>query len=381
MSGIAGDRRIYDLNIALIVLTTVIIAMRLYSRGVLVRALGLDDLLACFAYMLAVALSGLEIRSAFAGAGTDMMLLTTEQRIKLFSLRPAILLIFFAGTCFMRLSILAFLPRLNKSRTYIRCIWVTGFVIVAISIIAIIWLLTQCSPVQDVFDAGNPDRKCRPMSQEGDMVWAHSIVGVFTDVALFILPIWIIRRNLMRVTVHTAKVFLVFAVGLFAIITGILRFAITVTANFEVNTSLKMARVSSWTALEVHVGIWCGCFAGLQPLVRLISYKLKLRSRLDSNRTTTVSHGRHTGTGIKLNDGDLPGFGASLKAARVSDTEADAASSRDMLNDKGLADQELELGEMDSTGHILRHTRVDVRVEDGLPVTDRQEVRHTWNAI
>lgn len=51
MSGIAGDRRIYDLNIALIVLTTVIVAMRLYSRGVLVRALGLDDLLACFAYV------------------------------------------------------------------------------------------------------------------------------------------------------------------------------------------------------------------------------------------------------------------------------------------------------------------------------------------
>lgn len=74
------------------------------------------------------------------------------------------------------------------------------------------------------------------MSQEGDIVWAHSIVGVFTDIALFILPIWIIRRNLTRVTAHTAKVFLVFVVGLFAIITGILRLAITVTVNSEVNT-------------------------------------------------------------------------------------------------------------------------------------------------
>ncbi|KAI8649533.1 hypothetical protein NCS55_01453300 [Fusarium keratoplasticum] len=320
MSGIAGDRRIYDLNIALIVLTTVIVAMRLYSRGVLV---------------LAVALSGLEIRSAFAGAGTDMTFLTTEQRIKLFSLRPAILLIFFAGTCFMR----------------------------------------------DVFDAGKPDRKCRPMSQEGDMVWAHSIVGVFTDMALFILPIWIICRNLIRVTVHTAKVFLVFAVGLFAIITGILRFAITVTANFEVNTSLKMARVSSWTALEVHVGIWCGCFAGLQPLVRLISYKLKLRSRLGSTKTPPASHTRHNGPGIMLNDRDLPGFGGSLKTARVSNTETDAASSRDMLSDRRSSGQEVELADVDSTGRILRQTYVDVRVEEGLPVTDRQEVRHTWDAF
>ncbi|KAL6362211.1 hypothetical protein LRP88_04288 [Fusarium phalaenopsidis] len=316
MSGLAGDRRIYDLNIALIVLTTVIVAMRLYSRGVLVRALGLDDLLVCFAYVLAVALSGLEIRSAFAGAGTDMKFLTAEQRIGL-----------------------------------------------------------------DVFDAGKPDRKCRPMSQEGDMVWAHSIVGVFTDIALFILPIWIIHRNLIRVTVHTAKVFLVFAVGLFAIITGILRFAITVTANFEVNTSLKMARVSSWTALEVHVGIWCGCFAGLQPLVRLVSYKLKLRSRLDSTKTPTASHTRHNGPGIMLNDRDLPVFGGSLKTARVSNTETDAASSRDMLNERRSSGQEVEFADVDSTGRILRQTCVDVRVEEGLPVTDRQEVRHTWNAF
>ncbi|UPL02918.1 hypothetical protein LCI18_013852 [Fusarium solani-melongenae] len=318
--------------------------MRLYSRGVLVRALGLDDLLACF-------------------------------------LRPATLLIFFAGTCFMRLSILAFLPRLNKSRTYIRCVWVTGFVIVAISIIAIIWLLTQCSPLQDVFDAGKPDRKCRPMSQEGDMVWAHSIVGVFTDIALLILPIWIIRKNLIRVTVHTAKVFLIFAVGLFAIITGIVRFAITVTANFEVNTSLKMARVSSWTALEVDVGIWCGCFAGLQPLVRLVSYKVKLRSQLDSTKTPTASQSQHNGPGIMLNDRGLPEFDGSLKTARVPNTETDAASSRDMLNDRRSSGQEVELADVDSTGRILRQTYVDVRVEEGLPVTDRQEVRHTWNAF
>lgn len=142
-----------------------------------------------------------------------------------------------------------------------------------------------------------------------------------------------------------------------------------------------MARVSSWTALEVHVGIWCGCFAGLQPLVRLISYKLKLRSRLDSTKTPTASHTRHNGPGIMLNDRDLLGFGGSLKTPRVSNTETDAASSRDMLNDRRSSGQEVELADVDTTGRVLRQTHVDVRVEEGLPVTDCQEVRNTWNAF
>ena len=67
------------------------------------------------------------------------------------------------------------------------------------------------------------------------MMWAHAIVGIFIDGALFALPIWVIR-NKMAAGAKAIKVILVFCVGLFAIMTGIIRLSFIVTTDFSVNT-------------------------------------------------------------------------------------------------------------------------------------------------
>ena len=69
------------------------------------------------------------------------------------------------------------------------------------------------------------------------MMWTHVIVGICIDIALFVLPIWVIRSK-MTFGTKAIKVMLVFCVGLFVIITGVVRFGIIVTTDFAVNTSV-----------------------------------------------------------------------------------------------------------------------------------------------
>lgn len=43
-----------------------------------------------------------------------------------------------------------------------------------------------------------------------------------------------------------------------------------------------MSTIGIWTDLEGHVGLWVASFPALQPLIRMVSFRLGFRSRLQS---------------------------------------------------------------------------------------------------
>ncbi|KAM5352193.1 hypothetical protein ACJ41O_004916 [Fusarium nematophilum] len=294
----------------------------------------------------------------------------------LLQLLPVNQLIFFLACGFVRLSILAFLPRMSKDRIYMRYVWGIGVLIVAITLAAFFFLLTECKPIGDLFNAAKPDKDCISKDKEAYMMWTHSIVGICIDAALFGLPIWVIRNKMVSGS-KAIKVILVFCVGLFAIITGIVRFGFIVTTNFAENTTYKMIRVSPWTVLEVHVGLWCGSFPALQPLLRIVSYKLGLRSRLEStNRKTSRGTG---GTGAPSRD--WPGASGYIKRHSAVDREheSDGASGRAIVSGGDSTTEFVELVDVDKG--IRMTTDVMVKVEEGLHTRERNEVKTTWDAL
>ncbi|KAJ2898557.1 hypothetical protein MKZ38_003848 [Zalerion maritima] len=282
------------LNGALIGLSTVIMVMRLYVRGFMTKALGLDDGVASFAYLLCIALSSMEIVAAKAGSGTHLSELSHDQIHSFFATLPTVQLLFFASAGVVRLSVFAFLPRLSKDKTYLRTIYAFSGLTVGLTLPCIIILTTECKHIPDLWDFDAPGRDCLDKTKEAYMMWAHSIIGIVIDIALLVLPIWVIHKNL-RFSTKTLQVILVFCVGIFSVTTGIIRFGFIVSSNFNTDTSFKMAKVAPWSDLECHVGLWCGSFPALQPLLRLISYKLGLRSSLSSTTPRKTPGGGYYG--------------------------------------------------------------------------------------
>ncbi|KAF5008879.1 hypothetical protein FDECE_4903 [Fusarium decemcellulare] len=364
---------LFDLNVALIVITTIVMIVRLYVRGIMTKALGVDDVLAMLAYGLAITLSSLELRLVANGAGAPMSTLTGEQLNAFFSQLPINQLIFFMSCGMVRLSILAFLPRLSRDRIFMRCVWGIGAAIVTITLTSFFFVLTECRPIADLFNAAKPNKDCIDKQKEAYVMWAHAIVGICIDLALFGLPIWVIRDKMAHGS-KAFKVILVFCVGLFAIITGIIRLSFILSTDFSVNTTYKMIRVAPWTVLEVHVGLWCGCFPALQPLLRLVSFKLGLRSRLESTNKRTT---RNTGTGVP--SGNWPGANGYIKQSSIADRghESDGASARVMVTGGESTTEFMELPDAD---HGIRMTTdVTVKVEEGVYTRDRDQA--AWDAV
>ncbi|KAI8673644.1 hypothetical protein NCS55_00685300 [Fusarium keratoplasticum] len=359
-----------NLNIALIVITSVIMSLRLYVRGVMIQALWWDDLLAVIAWALAVTYSSGEIVAVGYGAGSHISSLTPEQLNAFFSLLPINQLIFFWAIGFVRLSILAFFPRLNREPHFMVCVWIIAFINISISLVGFFFFLFECNPIIDLFNTGKPNRKCVSREKEAHVMWAHSIVGSCLDVVLLALPLWVVFSNMMT-RPKIIKLTLIFSVGFFAAVTAFIKTGMLITTDFASDPTYNMARVCPWTALEIHVGLWCGCFPALQPLLRLMSTKLKLRSRFESGFLKfSRGSGSSTLDGDWNNDASFgnPHFGNYSRGTRGA--ASDAGSTTGMV----------ELREPNKG--IRLTTDVLVKVEDRGYPRDRVEMRtRAWNPV
>ncbi|KAH7061472.1 hypothetical protein B0J12DRAFT_296761 [Macrophomina phaseolina] len=285
----------WDLSITLIIISSVFMVGRIYVRFFMLRTPGWDDYFAIAAWICLSGQASIELVATYNGSGKNMALVPADQMHTYFTLLPSAQLLYFLGTGFVRLSILAFLPRLNKERLFMTWVYVVGAGILILTFGAFFVLLFECRPVKALWDKTMPGAHCLAQSKEATLMYTHSGLSIFFDLVLLAMPMWVLHKK-MIFSVRTIKVALVFAVGIFTIITGIVRLSTIVTINMAVNTTYNVTFAAVWTNLEGHTGLWVACFPALQPLARRLATRLGLRpspgsKRSSSNRTNKPPSG------------------------------------------------------------------------------------------
>ncbi|KAK1989939.1 hypothetical protein LX36DRAFT_621510 [Colletotrichum falcatum] len=277
----SAGHHIFNLNLALIIASTILVFLHLYVRGFLVKTLGWGDLVTTIAWALSVTISSLEMETTHYGTGAQMANVPPDTLLQFFENLATMELIYFIASGAVRLAILAIVFHLSKNRVYQWFIYGLSVVVVTVSLTGFFFLLTECSQIPDVFNYAAAWRQCRDPSEGRAMALAQSVICIFVDCMLVALSLWAVLSN-FKVGAKAIQMLLVFSFGIFAVASGAARFFIILTTNFGENTTYKMLAIATWTDIELHVGLWVCCLPALQPLIRHVSLKMGLRGQLES---------------------------------------------------------------------------------------------------
>ncbi|KAI1282234.1 hypothetical protein F5Y07DRAFT_233545 [Xylaria sp. FL0933] len=258
----------------LLVLATIILAIRLYSRKKLTKGCGLDDLLICLAYLPAAAftITGITTQEEFGWARHiwdiepkyfKINIILTYRIPPLFSSADFLthhrlihLFLFDLATNLTKLSMLAMVRRLtavSNNKLEKAAVLTLVIFITANCFIFIMVEIFQCRPISSAWMLHRDSHNC--INEEAHLMVAN-VINTATDFAVVLLPIQTAMRARLTPRQRTIVISL-FGIGLIGSAAGISRTYFTWhqfhVANYDVTWRAWYVWLSS--LIELHLGI------------------------------------------------------------------------------------------------------------------------------
>lgn len=261
---------ILGVNISFITLMTSVVGLRVLSRGFVTRTLGWDDYTCFFAAGGSIAHTGLILSLLPYGYGVHMwdVSITNLLHSNIVNLLVSTTIVYGPTIFFAKISILFLYLRLFSVLSRMRHWIYFGFAFLSIfytayTAVSITYIfLCTASNFQQV-------KYCLDYSK---ILYAQGALNVSTDLVILCLPIKSIW-NLQISQRRKVGVFAILMAGSVACTVSIVRLILASVYQESPDVTWTAAKTSVMTAIEINIGIICGCLPALSALFR--HYQLK----------------------------------------------------------------------------------------------------------
>ncbi|KIW02888.1 uncharacterized protein PV09_05938 [Verruconis gallopava] len=274
-------------------LAWIVLVLRMYVRLVMLRRTWWDDWIMIIAAICTTGVTACVIL-ATQRYGWDLHVwdVKYEQLIAGRKISIAAQTIFLWASNLTKLSILLSYLRIATPKSKFRFFtWCSIVYVILIHVIFHIVLWTQCSPASKYWDLFDNNRHCE---DEGPPLMGQISTSIAADFIVYVLPMATMARLRLPLS-QRIILMVVFGFGAVVVVAGCLRLYYTHLTVYETyDVTWVGYNLWIWTAVEVNLGIICGCVPALRPLV----YKAKTHLTSNYLKTGSTSSKRSRSYGI-----------------------------------------------------------------------------------
>ncbi|KAL2163977.1 hypothetical protein VTH06DRAFT_3190 [Thermothelomyces fergusii] len=284
MSGDARARTLTAVNITALVLAVTVTSLRCFVRIYLLRAFGADDWIMavatiCFAFYCSFSLSGLSYGTGHLSSEISQENYAEAKKAS----NPApkwwyFCYLFYAITMMVvKMSMTFFFRRVIVERVHK---WILYSAMAATAVSCTVFAFTcifQCWPISYFWDKYTQTGTCIPNRIIIALAILFSTINMITDFTFALLPAWIVLRLNMKLKTKLALCALMGlgCVASAAIVVRMPYLQAIASDEFLYDT----VYIAIWSTVEQCLAITAAGLATLQPLIKLVGYKLGLTSR------------------------------------------------------------------------------------------------------
>ncbi|KAK1976916.1 hypothetical protein LZ30DRAFT_804370 [Colletotrichum cereale] len=251
----------------LLVLATVFVGFRFWSRWVVRFKYGADDWFMVAGLVVTFMAGAINYAMIGQGLGRHAATLTLDNQVEFLKLLLAFECIYVTAVMLVKVSLLLMYCRIFPSSNFRIAAITLGGITVAWWIAIVCVCIFQCTPIEKAY---MPFLDGHCIDLKASFI-GNAIPNILTDVAILCLPVGQVWK-LQATLTHRLSLCFMFLLGGFVLFASIYRF--TTLMQFQIaDTTWTLATACTWCVVECACGVISACLPTLRPLMMKISTK------------------------------------------------------------------------------------------------------------